>query len=431
MAKTSKSHQSSASNHSTLNPLVKKLFLSLKPSNITLGKRPRATSEPEFDYDHPDPVIDTPPPSQRRQLPPGPRRAGGPSHARSQAISASKHFPAQPQMLPASCVAIANEDHSENAVVITALNSLPFCCHADLLVMSRELLVDTAITLNAQLPCALQIDITQRRSSRDIRESIELLVGIQQSRGPPALRRIRVDHEAYAPKVQLPRLDLAAMETNPTQPSNSLSDRPRQASSLLSAYVSSPDRLTRLDEEEEEPIETLDSEEDSRLLITASDQLACDRPQKRKRLSLDQDRSLYDKLRPVTTPDLHVDNVEASSQAFRSRPQDQKPKPSLTQNKRLTKSGIPRSKTFSGPKSLSTRSSAGSRIEKRTVSNPTPGTLSAVRRPRTAFSADLPPPTQFFVPRTPVKENQQRGMKTLLLSTLPEFNACLDETVWD
>ncbi|KAI0084601.1 hypothetical protein BDY19DRAFT_874876, partial [Irpex rosettiformis] len=74
------------------------------------------------------------------------------------------------------CVALQNEDTEEDAVVITALNVVPFCCHADLLLMNRAQLVEVARNLNLKLPSAMRIDTSSARSDSFIRNSIELLV---------------------------------------------------------------------------------------------------------------------------------------------------------------------------------------------------------------------------------------------------------------
>ncbi|KAF9069421.1 hypothetical protein BDP27DRAFT_1139886, partial [Rhodocollybia butyracea] len=71
--------------------------------------------------------------------------------------------------------AIQNIDESHNAVVITALEEIPFCCHEDLLTMSHEQLITTASSLNSKLPNVLQIDI-EKASDASIRRNIEALV---------------------------------------------------------------------------------------------------------------------------------------------------------------------------------------------------------------------------------------------------------------
>ncbi|KAH8088897.1 hypothetical protein BXZ70DRAFT_869638, partial [Cristinia sonorae] len=73
-------------------------------------------------------------------------------------------------------VALQNDDTDEDAVVITALTVLPFCCHADLLTMSRDELVGVAETLNRKLPEALRIDTGAGRTEGFIRNSVEVLV---------------------------------------------------------------------------------------------------------------------------------------------------------------------------------------------------------------------------------------------------------------
>ncbi|KAI0711754.1 hypothetical protein C8Q76DRAFT_570043, partial [Earliella scabrosa] len=75
-----------------------------------------------------------------------------------------------------ACVALQNEDTTEDAIVITALDVVPFCCHADLVTMPRTQLLVVAGTLNAKLPLAMQIDTSPARADASIRHSIELLV---------------------------------------------------------------------------------------------------------------------------------------------------------------------------------------------------------------------------------------------------------------
>lgn len=86
-----------------------------------------------------------------------------------------------------ACVALQNEDKEEDAIVITALNVVPFCCHADLLAMDRLQLATVAWTLNQKLPKALQIDMRPCLPDVVIRDAIELLVGIRtgDTPGPP------------------------------------------------------------------------------------------------------------------------------------------------------------------------------------------------------------------------------------------------------
>ncbi|EJF61599.1 hypothetical protein BD309DRAFT_844267, partial [Dichomitus squalens] len=73
-------------------------------------------------------------------------------------------------------IALQNEDTAEDAIVITALNVAPFCCHADLMTMTRPELLQVASILNAKLPRALHIDVSPSCSDVAIRYAIELLV---------------------------------------------------------------------------------------------------------------------------------------------------------------------------------------------------------------------------------------------------------------
>ncbi|KAJ3739115.1 hypothetical protein DFH05DRAFT_1407928, partial [Lentinula detonsa] len=72
--------------------------------------------------------------------------------------------------------ALQNMDETYNAVVITALENIPFCCHEDLLTMSRSQLVAVARSLNTKLPSVMRIDISDQRTDFCIRKSIEVLV---------------------------------------------------------------------------------------------------------------------------------------------------------------------------------------------------------------------------------------------------------------
>ncbi|KAA1477821.1 hypothetical protein DENSPDRAFT_744509, partial [Dentipellis sp. KUC8613] len=73
-------------------------------------------------------------------------------------------------------IALLNDLPELDAVVVTALDSVPFCCHADLLSMARPELLAVALRLNARLPVALQIDLSPLRPDAYIRTAIELLV---------------------------------------------------------------------------------------------------------------------------------------------------------------------------------------------------------------------------------------------------------------
>jgi len=80
-------------------------------------------------------------------------------------------------------VALQEEDRELDAIVITTLPCFPFCCHEELLLMSRQQLLDVAKTFNSRLPLTAQICIFNGIADTSIRHHIEMLVGII----PPAL----------------------------------------------------------------------------------------------------------------------------------------------------------------------------------------------------------------------------------------------------
>ncbi|KAF7295185.1 Glutamine amidotransferase type-2 domain-containing protein [Mycena indigotica] len=87
-----------------------------------------------------------------------------------------------PPEKPRARVALQNEDLTEDVVVITALSTLPFCCHEDLLTMSRPGLVAVAESLNEKLPIAMRISISRTRTDTAIRNEVEFIVGLRNNR---------------------------------------------------------------------------------------------------------------------------------------------------------------------------------------------------------------------------------------------------------
>ncbi len=85
---------------------------------------------------------------------------------------------------PSGSIALQNEDTAEDAIVITALDAIPFCCHEDLLTMSHSQLVSVAAKLNDKLPNVLTISLDEDASF--IRNSIEVIVGLRRAVPPPA-----------------------------------------------------------------------------------------------------------------------------------------------------------------------------------------------------------------------------------------------------
>lgn len=213
-----------------------------------LGKRRR--TDLFYDYSNLDPVVDTPPEKAPYQTPfqispeqenfP-PARAPAPSPSTLPGSSPADAWP-RPER-----VALINEDYAEDAVVITAFDDVPFCCHEDLLTMSRDHLIGVALALNAKLPSAMAIDIDHALPTSFIRGSIERIVGLRRDvpQAPKALRlltdsesdnRLRADFDMQA------QMD----KTPPTSPLASRSRSYGQLTSLISP------RLARLQEVEEE-----------------------------------------------------------------------------------------------------------------------------------------------------------------------------------
>ncbi|KAF8871134.1 hypothetical protein CPB84DRAFT_1624396, partial [Gymnopilus junonius] len=76
-------------------------------------------------------------------------------------------------------LAIQQHDQPLDAIVITTLPQYPFCCHEDLLTMSRSQLVSVASLFNDHLPSSPSgsrlIDVSERTSDAHIRHCIEVL----------------------------------------------------------------------------------------------------------------------------------------------------------------------------------------------------------------------------------------------------------------
>ncbi|ESK92496.1 hypothetical protein Moror_4444 [Moniliophthora roreri MCA 2997] len=150
-------------------PMRKLLLRSKRPCKTPyIGKRRR---DLEATHDRPmDPVVPTPPFSL--SIPNATSSSPFIPHP-----SQHVHYPSSDAPDPQTRVALQNDDDDEDAVVITTLDILPFCCHEDLVTMSRLELVSVACSLNSKLPAILQIDVSS--SDIFIRNSIEVLVGIR------------------------------------------------------------------------------------------------------------------------------------------------------------------------------------------------------------------------------------------------------------
>lgn len=144
-----------------------------------------------------------------------------------------------------NCVALQNDDLDEDVVVITALNVIPFCCHADLMTMNREELIRVADTLNDKLPHAMRIDTSAPRSNVFIRNSVEILVGIYRPVPP-------------APKPNRSMSFVALLNTTPTQdnyglvPPSPASPLANRSNRMNSASFVQGSALSAVDEKEED-----------------------------------------------------------------------------------------------------------------------------------------------------------------------------------
>ena len=177
----STTHRAHKSTFSLFTPM-RKLFLEMDHNRTRKRVRKREIVHDAFSDIHEgrgysglnDRIVPTPPSS------PSPRRYSSttPTQKRNPSLHHCHQAPDR--------VALQNEDDEINAVVITTLDTVPFCCHEELLSMSRTQLIITAQTLNTKLPTILCIDT--ENTDRFIRNSIEILVGIREATfmSPPA-----------------------------------------------------------------------------------------------------------------------------------------------------------------------------------------------------------------------------------------------------
>lgn len=75
-------------------------------------------------------------------------------------------------------LAIQQHDNIHDAIVISTLPHYPFCCHEDLVTMSRSQLLGVAGLFNSHLPINAQIVILESSRAKYIRNCIEHIVGI-------------------------------------------------------------------------------------------------------------------------------------------------------------------------------------------------------------------------------------------------------------
>lgn len=219
---------------------IRRFFFQLE----LLGKR---RPDVLFDYSNLDPVVDTPPEKpQQRALNPHffhkENVASGSGSLSTLPNDATRVVAPKPER-----VALINEDLSEDAVVITALDDIPFCCHEDLLTMPRDKLIDVAHSLNAKLPSAMAIDIDHVLPTSFIRSSIERIVGIR-GEVPNAPKTLRLLGDSEEDRRLIAEFNMHA-EMNKTPPTSPLAKRSQSHGHFTSLI--SP-RLARLEEENEE-----------------------------------------------------------------------------------------------------------------------------------------------------------------------------------
>ena len=133
-------------------------------------------------------------------------------------------------------MALQHDDLSSDAIIITGLDTLPFCCHEDLITMTRPQLIRAALALNEKLPTIMHIDVNSSRPDSFIRNSIEVIVGLKRN-VPPAPKSLR-----------LHTIDVDR-EADVSPPISPLATRSRSHDYYFG--LGSP-RLARLDEEDEE-----------------------------------------------------------------------------------------------------------------------------------------------------------------------------------
>ena len=114
-------------------------------------------------------------------------------------------------------IALQNEDEDlEETIIVTALEAIPFCCHEDLLTMTRPQLLAVAEALNVKLPAALRIDIKPSSTESFIRNAIELIVGIKRTvPGAPKAVKLGLSSVADPDKSVSPPTSPLATKTRP------------------------------------------------------------------------------------------------------------------------------------------------------------------------------------------------------------------------
>ena len=246
---------SSASKTNPFTP-IRRFFLKLelfKPI-VALGKRGRDKS---YVADKPKHLLEQKSSRSANDFPLLDSSSFVATTAARKAISV-KEQPQQQQHLEGTArIALQQYDQPLDAIVITTLPSYPFCCHEDLLTMSRSQLVKVAMLLNSRLPICSQIVLGDGIPNAHIRHSIETLVGIVPNMpgAPKAIKSRRFERKDIS---EIDLLGDFEQDTLPSPPTSPLSMRvSRRQEKALPVMSSPPHLLERLEEEDENDFFTM------------------------------------------------------------------------------------------------------------------------------------------------------------------------------
>ncbi|TFK23900.1 hypothetical protein FA15DRAFT_670100 [Coprinopsis marcescibilis] len=167
--------------------------------------------------------------------------------------SLARHSASDGLQSKSACVAIQEVDDTLDAIVITTLPRYPFCCHANLMSLPRDRLLEVIRLLNSRLPRARQIPTSSDCPNWLLRSCIEALVGI---------RLDNFNGTKLSTSFENCGMYRMTVEGMPVAPFASLSlktsckarDRKRRGHSMVHSSPSACG-LERLDEAQEEEIE--------------------------------------------------------------------------------------------------------------------------------------------------------------------------------
>ncbi|KIJ95936.1 hypothetical protein K443DRAFT_312900 [Laccaria amethystina LaAM-08-1] len=171
----------------------------------------------------------------------------------SDRVRTSHSHPAPQTRIQRACLAIQQHDQPFDAIVISTLPSYPFCCHEDLLTMTRAQLIGVAQLLNSRIPPVTRLKVEEDVSDADIRAWVEILVGIKFA-VPGAPKAVRCRPPVTNGEEDKEKFDLDAnVDAMPSPPTSPLSMRISRRQEKSLPLLSSPPRpLECLDEAEED-----------------------------------------------------------------------------------------------------------------------------------------------------------------------------------